>query len=151
MPFLIIEPHAADGTLQTAPYDPSDYGDWPSAGRNWLQRLGDAAISQRDLSLAWEAIDQSVPARPVSSAWLDGGPATMMDQVRTASPGVTVILKEDAQDVLSGRKQVTQVAIPMPPIRRSVLQSADKLYGFPIVSTNVIEYDSRKGASWRSA
>ena len=73
------------------PYEEADL----SAARAWLARLPMTVISQRHLAALWEQSADHAPV-PVDSAWLDGGPTTMVKELRDASPGITVILDTDA-------------------------------------------------------
>ncbi len=83
-PFVIVEP---DGHL---PYTPDDQ----NVAKTWIEGLPAETISQRQLAEHWEeSVDQ--PPALIESAWLDGGPTTMVSELRDLSPGISVILNQD--------------------------------------------------------
>ncbi len=150
-PFLVVEPVNEHGAVFTSPYDPEVYGDWPLVSRRWVADLGDEAISQTRLADAWQALDTGDPEVPAASPWLDGGPETLVDSTREASPGITVILEgSDCQEVQAGRKLVAQVAVPMPqPPPRSRWREWPRIKYVPVAPADSINYDPKRGASWR--
>jgi CRISPR-associated endonuclease/helicase Cas3 len=150
-PFLVVEPLDNRGSVLTSPYDPDLYGDWPAVSRRWIVALGDNAISQTHLADAWQTLDTGEAEVPAASPWLDGGPETRVDSTRDASPGITVILDgNDSQDVQAGRKMAAQVAVPMPqPPARLRWREWSRIKGVPVVPASSINYDPKRGASWR--
>jgi CRISPR-associated endonuclease/helicase Cas3 len=56
-----------------------------------VRDLPESDISQQHLAALWEQSADNPPDL-VASAWLDGGPATTVTELREASPGITVIL-----------------------------------------------------------
>jgi len=153
MPFVVMEPLGADGELRTNPYStrPENYGDWPAQTRDWLDRLGDGALSQADLATAWtQSAPDDVPT-PAASTWLDGGPITQVGTVRDASPGLTVLLKVDADAIKSGDVPLAKVALPMPPPRGNAWREWRRVKGIPVAPADAIDYDAERGGRWRRA
>ena len=138
-PFIIVD--VGDAHL---PYSVAEL----KSAREWLAALPRGALSQRDLAEAWEQHDVESRPRFVSSAWLDGGPRTEVRELREASPGITVILQDDAHSVRSGGKKVAEVALPMPQ-PPSEWQKWDVVRGIPVAPHDVIDYDPLRGAAWR--
>jgi CRISPR-associated endonuclease/helicase Cas3 len=103
-PFVVIVPESH------LPYSPADL----DAAQKWLNQLPDADIRQCDLAAKWEQNAEN-PPELVPSAWLDGGPATTVAELREASPGVTVLMREDVVRVQSNRNQLGRYVLPMPP------------------------------------
>ena len=89
-PFVVVEP---DNPL---PYTAGDL----KLAQQWLSRLADDGVSQRELSQAWEKTAEEPPTA-VASAWLDGGPCTTVSELRESSPGITVLMEEDVPRVKS--------------------------------------------------
>ena len=150
MPFVIVEPMDANGSFQPLPYSMDDFSNWPTHARAWLAALGDGAISQAELSHAWEALQTGASPTPVDSMWLDGGPVTCVDAVRDASPGVTVILDgPDLDAVRRGEKRVTQVALPMPrPPTGLDSHTWPRINGLLVAPADRIVYDPSRGGAW---
>ena len=125
------------------PYAPPDM----MAAAAWLTRLPDGDISQRHLADAWEQTAEN-PPEPVASAWLDGGPWTTVSELRQASPGITVIVRDDV--LRTTGRNLGKYTIPMPPPPRTLdWRSWPKSRGVPIVPTDSIVYDAKRGAEWR--
>ena len=150
MPFVIVEPMDRNGELQTLPYRTDDFGDWPTLSRAWIDALGEGPISQADLAGSWESLQVTSSSTIADSMWLDGGPITGVDAVRDASPGVTVILEgPDIEAVRSGKKSVTQVAIPMTQPPKSLdWQQWHRINGLLVAPPETITYDPVRGAAW---
>lgn len=150
-PFIVVEPYTQDGQLNLAPYERDTYGDWPQAAQSWLESLGFSPVSQRDLAEAWAALQTGSKPRTVPSAWLDGGPRTIVDTVRDSTPGITVIMEgKDAEDVAAKRKPPAQVALPMPPPPKEYKwQSWQRIHGLLVAPTGTITYDPQRGAKWQ--
>lgn len=148
--FLIVEPKDRNGKILVWPYDPTVYGNWPEASKKWLARLPGDSISQTDLAGAWEALqaDESEPAHD-PSAWLAGGPTTQVLELRTGSPGLTVILERDLAGVASGSKRLTEVVLPMPPPPNGMHWKTWKRYkGVSVAPEGAVDYDEKRGARW---
>ena len=143
-PFLIIEPDTA------APYKSPEHPDPFAVSRLWLERLGTGAVSQSDLAEAWSALDAGRPERPLDSAcaWLDGGFETTPRHLRESTPGITVLLQEDAAAVERGETDPVRVRIPM------TMPKGSKWKGWPQVTfakvppPEYISYDRERGARW---
>lgn len=136
-PFVVVEP---DTHL---PYTPADL----DRARAWLTALPAADISQQNLADKWEQTGDQPPDL-VESAWLDGGPATTVLELREASPGITVLMEEDVRRVTTGL-DVARYAIPMPPPPRHLEWKLwAKCYGIPVAPPAAITYDELRGASW---
>ena len=144
-PFLVVEPMNDDGSPAVLPYTPQELED----AKKWLETLGNGPLSQTDLAEKWE---EDTASRPefVSSAWLDGGPSTQVLELREASPGLTVVLDQDWEDLKSGTRSVTEVALPMPPPPRGMdwRKWPNEFNGVPVAPPDLIDYDSERGAQW---
>jgi CRISPR-associated endonuclease/helicase Cas3 len=140
-PFLVL-PFAG------LPYEPPELRE----AEGWLQRLGEAPLSQRSLVEAWEPpLEQTAPARTPSTRW-DGHYCTEPAPLRAASPGITVLRAEDAEDVQEGRVRAQEVALPMNPPPRALRgwRSWPQLHGLLVAPHEAITYDPLRGARWRS-
>jgi CRISPR-associated endonuclease/helicase Cas3 len=125
------------------PYSQADL----DVAATWLATLPDTEISQRHLTDAWEQTGET-PPEVVSSAWLDGGPFTTVSELREASPGITVIVRDDAANA-TGRN-FGKYTLPMPPPPRQLdWRSWPKSRGIPIAPADSILYDAQRGAEWR--
>jgi CRISPR-associated endonuclease/helicase Cas3 len=139
-PFIVVEPG------DHLPYGPADL----DCGRAWLARLPQDSISQACLVSAWEQSGDPLP-QFIASAWLDGGPATTVTELREASPGITVLMDEDLGRVIARPKDLTRLVLPMPPPARSMnwLQWRRER-GVPIAPDDSIVYDPMRGARWNA-
>jgi hypothetical protein len=139
-PFIVID--IGDDHL---PYTSAEL----NSARQWLAVLPDGPISQMDLAQAWEQYDASKKPDYVASAWLDGGPMTTVLELRKASPGITVVLKNDEGALRTGVKRLAEIALPMPPPTGHDWQDWPTIKGIPIVPADVLKYDPMRGATWR--
>jgi CRISPR-associated endonuclease/helicase Cas3 len=142
-PFLVVE---LDQQVRGwhLPYLPAEL----EAARVWLGKLPDTDISQRHLASLWEQSDDSPPDL-VPSAWLDGGPTTTVTELREASSGITVLMREDIARVRWNPKQLGRFALPMPPPPRGMdWRTWKKERGLPIAEPRTIAYDEMRGAEW---
>ena len=138
-PFVVVEP---DNPL---PYTVADL----KLAQQWLSRLADDGVSQRELSRAWEKTAEEPPTA-VASAWLDGGPCTTVGELRESSPGITVLMEEDVSRVKSRPRDLPRLVLPMPPPPRVFLwQRWPRVQGLPVAPTGSINYDAQRGAQWR--
>lgn len=138
-PLVVIEPA---GHL---PYTPADQ----VAAHQWLARLPNGEISQRDLAEAWEYTGDQTPEL-VPSAWLDGGPVTTVSELREASPGITVLMESDRKAVRDKPALLPRLILPMPPPHRSLnWQAWPRERGIPVAPPNSIDYDPLRGAQWQ--
>jgi len=135
-PFVIVE------SEQPLPYNPADL----MSARDWLAKLPADKISQRDLAELWEQTADHPPDL-VPSAWLDGGPITTVSELREASPGITVLMREDVSRILKP-KDVGRYTLPMPPPGKRDWQAWCKHNGIPIAEPGTITYDQERGAEW---
>jgi CRISPR-associated endonuclease/helicase Cas3 len=139
-PFCVIEPKNA------APYKAEEL----NAAETWLAKLPPKDVSQRDLAECWEQTSTELPI-PCDSAWLDGGPVTTVKELRSLSPGITVLMREDVDRMQASRGKDTDVgryAIPMNPPRDMKWQTWGRYKFIPIVEPSFIEYDRKRGAQW---
>jgi CRISPR-associated endonuclease/helicase Cas3 len=140
-PFLVL-PFSGN------PYEAADLRD----ARGWLERLGPGALSQRDLVAAWEAPAGSEVVERLSSTWLDGRFETWPAPCREGSPGLTVLMEEDARAVAEGRVKTQEVTLPMNPPPESLPWRSWPRPGrlpYPIVPAGALDYDPLRGARWR--
>jgi CRISPR-associated endonuclease/helicase Cas3 len=140
-PFVVIEPH------DHLPYTPAEL----NAARKWLANLHPDGISQRHLAEKWEQrADQ--PPEMIASAWLDGGPATTVRELREASRGITVLMEDDKARVRAKPRHLARLVLPMPPPGNLNWRAWPKFRGVPVAPTGTIIYDDRaklRGAEWR--
>jgi CRISPR-associated endonuclease/helicase Cas3 len=164
-PFVVID--VAEDHL---PYTPGEL----DAARKWLAELGQQSLSQQDLAEKWKELDASARPDYVASAWLDGGPSTTVQELREASPGISVILADDLpalrrydrrlweaarqrrklseseQRPREGEHTLAEVLLPMPPPPRKLDWRSDDSYkGVPVAKKGSILYDSLRGGTWR--
>jgi CRISPR-associated endonuclease/helicase Cas3 len=151
-PFLVIEPLDESGDFYPFPYGmgADDYGEWPEQTREWLLRLGNGPLSQFDLAKEWQSDGTSSIPEVARCCWLDGGPGTQVDAVRDASYGVTVLMEEDRQTVVSGETRLAELALPMPapPAIAKSLKGWPRTKGVATVPDGFITYDPLHGAKW---
>ena len=139
-PFLVISP---DSPL------PYAIGDLDIA-HQWLDRLPNDGISQNDLAIAWEQTDDHLPTR-VGSAWLDGGPRTCVGELREASIGITVLMRDDIARTRQTR-DIARFLLPMPqPWNDTNWRQWPRHKGIPIVEPHKIHYDRLRGAEWQES
>ena len=104
-------------------------------------------ISQAHLAQMWEQSAENPPDL-VASAWLDGGPVTRVLELREGSPGITVIMEEDAAKVRT-TKDLGRYTLPMPPPRRKDWMTWPRCKGIPVAPAGTIDYDELRGAKWQ--
>lgn len=146
-PFLVITGDTKSFPLENnLPYTPADL----AAALGWLSQLPDNDISQRILAETWELFDAQDRPEFVSSAWIDGGPSTTVLELREASPGITVLMADDARDVRAERKKVARVALPMPPAPKHLKwREWAEEKGIRVATKGAIIYDPKRGAEWQ--
>jgi CRISPR-associated endonuclease/helicase Cas3 len=145
-PFLVLEPESH------LPYSEAQLVE----ARGWLAALGPGPLSQRDLTSKWEVPEYRPEPLDRQVVWLDGGFVTQPRPLRESSPGIEVILGEDAVRLERWRElppeervRPEEVRIPMPPVPRGL-----NWRGWPQVAfchvppDDCITYDPRKGAEW---
>lgn len=140
-PFIVIEPNHA------LPYDEVEL----AVAREWLARLGNREVSQRDLIDAWITSDEPV-ASPCWSAWLDGFFRTEPAALRDLTPGITVIRAQDSPRVKVDPAAALAVALPMgQPPRGCAWKAWPRAAGvYPVAPADAIDYDPTRGARWRT-
>lgn len=147
-PFVVVEVEADTYApyLQGGQPDPAN---WPEASRDWLNRLSNGDISQRQLAVAWEqaATEEALPG---NSAWLDGGPVTEVKPLRQASEGTTVLMEQDQPKVKAKPKDLARLLLPMPAPRGLSWQGWEKERGLLVAPSGSIAYDPMRGAEWNA-
>ncbi len=143
-PFVVIVPPTP------LPYSSAEF----ESAQRWLSKLP-KSISQHDLSSFWESepdVDSRAP-NVVASAWLDGGPFTEVSPLREPSPGISVVLKRDADDILTKRRSLMEVVLPMdlPRHLSREVKNWEFLRGIPVpvAPDSAIDYCPVQGAKWR--
>jgi CRISPR-associated endonuclease/helicase Cas3 len=113
----------------------------------WLDRLGNVPLCQRDLIGAWKAQPAAAPAQP-KHAWIDGGFHTQPAALRKGSPGIEIVLPEDRDAVLAREITSAAVRIPMPPPRTRDWHAWHEVDFCKVPPSGLVEYDPMKGARW---
>ena len=142
-PFLIVEPDT------TAPYGSQEEPDPFAASRLWLKRLGTGSVSQSDLARMWGELDEGGHQGRLESAWIDGGFETSPRHLREGTPGLTVLLKEDAIAIERGEVDPVRVRIPMtiPPNGLGWAKWPEVAFA-KVPPSECISYDPERGARW---
>ena len=147
--FVVSEPMTADGRPQPMPYNERDLED----ARQWLADLPCRALSQADLVTSWEARQERSPEEQATapfSTWLDGGPSTVVTNLREPSHGITVLMESDLSALKNKAKRLVQSLLPMPPPpSRSGWRGWPRYHGVPVTPPDLIDYDAHRGARWR--
>lgn len=138
-PFVVIDPESH------LPYTPADL----EVARSWLVNLAVDDVSQQQLADAWEQTGDQPPDL-VPSAWLDGGPTTMVTELREASPGITLLMEEDLGRVRANRNDLGKLTLPMTPTKLPC-QAWPRERGLPIAPRGTITYSKTRGATWKNA
>lgn len=141
-PFLVVLPDTE------APYKDQEHPDPFAMTVVWLDHLGNATLSQRDLALAWAGLEKVGVCEPLESAWLDGGFETTPRHLRESAPGLTVILAEDAVAVERGELDAVRVRIPMNPPKHNDWKSWREVAYARVPPSDSILYDPERGARW---
>ncbi len=141
-PFLIIEPDTV------APYKSQEEPDPFAVPRLWLERLGMGSVSQSDLAQTWNALDEERQQRTLESAWIDGGFETTPRHLRESSPGITVLLQEDALAVEYGKIDPARVRIPMTLPTGLNWKKWPQVAFAKVPPPRCISYDPERGARW---
>ena len=141
-PFLIIEPDTP------APYKSQEQPDPFAATRLWLEHLGMGPISQGDLAQTWAHLDEERQQGPLESAWIDGGFETTPRHLREPTPGLTILLREDASAVERGEMDPVRVRIPMTRPNWLEWKKWPQVVFAKVPPPECISYDSERGARW---
>jgi CRISPR-associated endonuclease/helicase Cas3 len=134
-PFAVVEPE------NPLPYTDSDL----ERSRGWFAKLASDEISQRHLADAWEQ-EGDHPPEMIGSAWLDGGPTTIVKELREGSPGITVLMQEDVARVNAKPKDLPRLILPMPSYKGWEQWKRER--GLPIAPRGAIIYEAKRGAEW---
>lgn len=127
------------------PYSSEDL----QAAQRWLEELPEGAFSQQDLVRCWRQADEEVSR--ISSAWLDGGFLTEVASLREPSPGMTVLLERDAIVVRERPSCVTELVVPMGPLKSGEWKTWPRVGWVPVAPSSWLDYDERTGGEWRKA
>ncbi len=150
MPFIVDYPREESGEIKEMPYSFDVYGDWPTLTESWLAKLGLEKISQRCLAVAWESLNADGDIEGIDSNWIDGGPSTQIDSVRTSSPGVTVVCAgKDAEQCRADPSMLVRVSIPMPQPYGKAWTDWPRIKGVLVAPEDSLNYESQRGAKWR--
>lgn len=142
-PFLVIEPDTAD------PYNSNDLVPDPFVtSRLWLDHLGMKPVSQNDLAREWSALVDGTPQRPLDSAWIDGGFESTPRHLRESSPGITILLEEDADAVRRGEVNPVRVRIPMTTPRVPDWKRWPEVAFSKVPPSECVSYNPERGAKW---
>ena len=144
MPFIVLEPVKADGKSTPLPYTMQQLDE----ARIWLSKLP-AEINQQDLVAIWESMGTTTNEDIFSgSTWIDGGCDRIVKELRDASPGVTVIRRDDVENVRNGTCSIAEVVIPMNPRSSMNLDQWPKFQDVPIVNDEQLRYSELLGGEW---
>jgi hypothetical protein len=128
------------------PYEEADL----DAARAWLDRLPETEVSQRHLTELWKPVVADLRGAG-DSAWLDGGPRTMVTELREGSRGITVLMEVDRPRVRANPKHLLRLLLPMSSPPRSVDWRAwPRQSGIPVAWNGSIKYDPMRGAEWNA-
>ena len=142
-PFLIIEPDTP------APYKSPDCPAPFTASRLWLNRLGMGPVSQCDLAQKWIALDDGRRQKPLEkSAWINGGFETIPRHLRESTPGLTIMLQEDAAAVKRGEVDPIRVRIPMIVPKALDWKKWPQVAFTRVPPSDCLSYDPERGARW---
>ncbi|MBA3699425.1 MAG: CRISPR-associated helicase Cas3' [Planctomycetes bacterium] len=125
------------------PYNRTDLDD----ARAWLERLGDAPVSQRDLVRHWQEEGATLDAKSPSN-WWNGGASTEPAECRDGGPGITVLLAEDAAHVTRKPTTAGRYAIPMLEPRHLRWRDWKQVAHHPVAKPEFIHYEPQRGARW---
>jgi CRISPR-associated endonuclease/helicase Cas3 len=115
--------------------------------RSWLDALGFGGLSQRQLAQAWPRRLDVLPTAP-ACAWLDGGFVTVPMPLRKASPGIEILLPEDARAVAEGAVRPEEVRIPMPPPPGRDWRAWPETAMCKVPPEGCVQYHELRGARW---
>jgi len=130
-----------------------------SEARNWLGKIEspEEAISQSKLvdPNCWVQTPMRTETPSPNHIWLDGGFHTEPWPLREGSPGIDVILEDDAKLLsVSGRDQTItpeEVRIPMPPVpRKWNWKDWNEVAFCKVPPQHCISYSPTKGAQWKT-
>ncbi len=128
-----------------SPYEQAELED----ADRWLDTLGDAALSQRDLASSWTDPENTETA-DYPCLWLDGGFKSLPGPLRDSTPGIEIIMAEDEPDVRSGRSRPELVRIPMTMPRSRDWREWPEIAFCKVPPAGFVDYDPRRGARWKT-
>lgn len=143
-PFIVVEPKSH------LPYSESDLVE----ARQWLKDLGELPLCQSDLVAAWRPKPLDPTTKDVPFIWFDGGFETSASPLREGSPGIEIILEEDAANVrgrviVDGRVVTPEeVRIPMTMPKDGGWRNWQEAGFCKVPPKDAIEYSKRRGARW---
>lgn len=119
--------------------------------QTWLEKLGTQNISQQSLAVAWESLNAECEVQRIRSNWIHGGPSTQIDDIRTSSPGVTVVRAGiDAEECRADTSRLVRVSIAMPPPPFGTAWTDwARINGVLVAPEDSLIYDNQRGAKWR--
>lgn len=145
-PAIVVEPPAAE------PYTVDELAE----SRQWLDVLGEGAVSQADLAATFELLAEAAPAIETytHSNWLDGGVLASPAPVREAGTTFPVVREEDTvrlRSLSKGRRnrEIIRLTIPMPigPVAREI--GSWRREGAALVApAGRLPYNERFGGRW---
>lgn len=140
-PFWVLPVH-------DKPYEEADL----QAGFRFLQTLGTAGpLSQNDLQDAWMPSKEQKQGEEVRFAWLDGGFQSNPSHLREGEFGVNVLLAEDLPKVKEQKSELSKLVVPMNNAPKGIKVAQWPTHQFyPVAPAECIDYDSKRGARWRS-
>ena len=141
-PFIVIE------TDNPAPYKSREEPNPFDTTRIWLERLGTGLVSQSDLAQTWGSLDDGRQQGPLESAWIDGGFETTPRHLRESTPGITVLLQEDAAAVERGVTDPVRARIPMIMPRGLDWKKWPQVSFAKVPPPEYISYNPERGAKW---
>lgn len=138
--FIVVEPE------RSLPYSDPEL----AAAQQWLNRLGDGDLSQRDLIDAWKTDNDDVPSAR-RSVWLDELFLTEAAPLRDLAPGVTVVLQDDLSAIEKDSRKAVKLALPMgpPPTNVDWRRWPRAMGVYPVAPEQAIQYDKQYGGRWR--
>ena len=142
-PFLVIKPDT------DAPYKSQDLPNPFAPSQLWLERLGMGPVAQSDLAQTWNDLDEGKQPQRIGSAWADGGFETTRRHLRESTPGITVLLREDAEAVKRDEVDPVRVRIPMTmPKTGTDWKKWPEVAFCKVPPPEHISYDPERGARW---
>lgn len=143
-PFIVLEPVHENGQFAPLPYKQEQLNE----AKEWLARLPET-ISQTDLVSQWESMPASEREQiDCNSTWIDGGFDRVVKELRDASPGVTVIRREDRDRVIQGEATLVEMTIPMNQRFGTNLADWPRFQGAVVVDDTQLNYSELLGGKW---
>jgi CRISPR-associated endonuclease/helicase Cas3 len=138
-PFIVIEPPSQ------LPYTREEL----LQACEWLMKLPKPSIAQRDLVAVWEEMDTVANgAERHDCAWPEGGPVTLVKELRTVEPSISVLLESDRSRI-QHPKDLVRYIIPMPPTKAHDWRAWEQRHGIPVAPAHTLTYHPERGARWQ--